>query len=283
MPNLAQTFTVGKIEVAALSDGAPERAFGGFFHGVEAADWTAALGITDPQQRLPFNFGTFLLRTGTRTVLVDSGFGEPARTMGMPGGGELLERLAEAGVSREEVDILVHTHLHPDHCGWDVMTEDRAEAELTFPNAIIFVSSVELAYWQRPDLDGNERAAAARRAILPAKAAGRVATFDGEIEVTTGVTTVPTPGHTPGHTSIMVSSQGEHLIILGDAAHHPVHLEHHDWIPEVDLNPEDSKHSRVKVAQLAVERNALLTGGHFPILTLGRLERIEAGFRWRPA
>jgi glyoxylase-like metal-dependent hydrolase (beta-lactamase superfamily II) len=283
MAKLAQTFSIGKIEVAALSDGAPERALGGFFHGVDAAAWTAALGITDPKQPMPFNFGTFLLRTGTRTVLVDSGLGEPARTMGIPGGGELLERLAELGVGREDVDYVVHTHLHGDHCGWNVMTEGKAEPELTFPKAIIFVSSVELTYWQQSELDEEDRAKAARRAILPPKAAGHVATFDGEIEVTTGVTTVPTPGHTPGHTSIMVSSQGEHLLILGDAAHHPVHLEHHDWIPEVDLNPQDSMHSRTRLAQLAVEKDALITGGHFPILTLGRLRRTEGGFRWEAA
>jgi glyoxylase-like metal-dependent hydrolase (beta-lactamase superfamily II) len=276
MAKLSETFQLGAFDIAALSDGAPERALEHFFHGVEAAEWTQALGITDPKQPLPFNFGTFLIRGGGQTVLVDSGVGPSARSMGMPGGGELLDRLGDLGVAVDEVTIVVHTHLHADHCGWDV-TED--EGGLTFPNAVIFVSRVELDYWlhEAPD---DARSGAARRAIVPPKEAGRVATFDGEVNVVTGVTTVPTPGHTPGHTSVLVSSQGEHLIILGDAAHHPVHLEHHDWIPEVDLDPEESKRSRAKVAALAVEKEALVTGGHFPILTLGRLRRSEAGYRW---
>ena len=93
---------------------------------------------------------------------------------------------------------------------------------------------------------------------------------------------IPTPGHTPGHCSMLLTSQGEHLVILGDAAHHPVHLEHHDWIPEVDLDPAESTRSRGKIAALAVEKDALVTGGHFPILTLGHVRRVESGYRWEP-
>jgi glyoxylase-like metal-dependent hydrolase (beta-lactamase superfamily II) len=281
MSRLSETFSVGGLTVAALSDGAPERALGGFFHGVDAAEWTRAVGIADPAQPLPFNFGTFLVRTGGRTVLVDSGLGRVARTMGMPGGGELLERLAEQGVAPEQVDDVVHTHLHFDHCGWDVSGDDGRA--LTFPNATIHVARVELEYWLDPSRASEDRAKQARAAILPPHEAGRVQTFDGEIDLLPGVRTIPTPGHTPGHTSVMLSSQGEHLLILGDAAHHPVHLEHHDWIPGVDLDPAESQRSRAKVAALAVERGALVTGGHFPILTLGRIERAEGGFRWRAA
>ncbi|MEX2032652.1 MAG: MBL fold metallo-hydrolase, partial [Dehalococcoidia bacterium] len=133
---LSAQFTVGSVRIAALSDGAPDRALGGFFHGIEASEWTAALGVTDPETPIPFNFGTFLLRDGGRTILVDSGFGAPARTMGIPGGGELLDRIQEIGVAREEIDAVFHTHLHPDHCGWNA--DD--EGELTFPNAEIVVS-----------------------------------------------------------------------------------------------------------------------------------------------
>ncbi len=279
MGKLSETFEVGDLRVAALSDGAPERALGGFFHGVDQAEWMRAIGVTNPEQRLPFNFGTFLVRGGGRTVLVDSGLGRVARTMGVPGGGELLERLAEQGVAREDVDDVVHTHLHFDHCGWDVSGDDGRE--LTFPSATIHVAGAELDYWLDPARDGEDRAQQARAAIVPPRDAGRVQTFDGEVDLLPGVRTIPTPGHTPGHTSVLLSSQGAHLLILGDAAHHPVHLEHHDWIPGVDLDPAESQRSRAKVAALAADRGAVVTGGHFPILTLGRVERSEGGYRWR--
>ena len=69
MAKLSETFDVGRLQIAALSDGAPERALGGFFNGIEAADWTQALGITDPEQPMPFNFGTFLIRGIARGIV----------------------------------------------------------------------------------------------------------------------------------------------------------------------------------------------------------------------
>jgi len=281
MSRLSETFTLGALEIAALSDGAPDRALGGFFHGVDAADWTSALGISDPEQPVPFNFGSFLIRGDGRTTLIDTGMAVPAREMGIPGGGELLLRLDELGVGRDEVDTIVHTHLHPDHCAWN--TNADAGGEVTFPNATVYVARAELDHWRGPDLDGNDRAEVARKNTQPYVDAGRLEPTDGEYAVSEALTMVPTPGHTPGHCSILLASQGEHLVILGDAEHHPVHLEHHDWIPGVDLDPAESTRSRGKIAALAVEKNALVTGGHFPILTLGRVRRVDSGYRWESA
>lgn len=273
---LSSQFTVGRVRVAAISDGAPDRSLGGFFHGIEASEWTAVLGVTDAETPVPFNFGSFLIRDGSRTILVDSGFGTPARTMGIPGGGELLDRIADLGVAREEIDAVFHTHLHPDHCGWNVGEDD----ELTFPNAEILVSQTELDFWLTDASAPADRAAVAKKQTLPYRAIDRIRTFDGEQEVAPGITAIPTPGHTPGHASLMLASGGEHLLITGDAAHHPVHFEHHDWIPGIDLDPAESTRSRGKLSALAVERGALVTGGHFPILTLGRVRRTADGYAW---
>ncbi len=278
MSRLSETFHLAGLEIAALSDGAPDRALGGFFHGVDAAEWTRALGITSADEPVPFNFGAFLIRGDGRTVLVDAGYGAAGKALGVPGGGELLQRIAELGVKREEIDTIVHTHLHLDHCGWDTDAEhDRA---VTFPNATVHVSRKELDYWTGPATDENPAAKGARATIAPLLESGRVQTFEGEFAVTGSIVMVPTPGHTPGHCSVLVASNGEHLLILGDAAHHPTHLEHHSWIPQVDVDPAESTRSRAKVAQLAVEKNAIVTGGHFPILTLGRVKKVETGYRW---
>lgn len=278
MSRLSETFEVGGLTVAALSDGAPDRALGGFFHQVDPGDWTTALGIADVETPVPFNFGTFLIRGDGRTTLIDTGMGVPAREMGIPGGGELLLRLEELGVGRDEVDTIVQTHLHPDHCAWN--TDDDAGGEITFPNATVFVARAELEHWNGSDLDGDDRAGVARRKTSPYVDAGRLEPTDGEFAVSDSLTMVPTPGHTPGHCSVLLASGGAHLVILGDAAHHPTHLEHHDWIPEVDLDPAESTRSRAKIAALAVEKDALVTGGHFPILTLGRVRQVEGGYRW---
>lgn len=275
---LSATFTVGNVEVAALSDGAPERALGGFFTGADAAEWTAALGISDPEEPQPFNFGAFLLRDERTNILVDTGLGAAGEAMGVPGGGELVARLGELGVAAEEIRNIVHTHLHFDHCGGNMR-----DGEPVFPNAVVYVSRPELDYWLHDDSADPERAAQAQAAIQPLLDAGRVATFDGEYTISRGLTTVPTPGHTPGHTSLLLASQGEHLVITGDAAHHPKHFEHHDWLPGVDLDRAQSTHSRGRLSALAVEHDALVTGGHFPILTIGRLRQVETGYVWEAA
>ena len=105
---------------------------------------------------------------------------------------------------------------------------------------------------------------------------------EGEFAIGEALTMIPAPGDTPGHCTVLAASQGRHLLLLGDAAHHPIHLERHDWIPQVDLDPAESARSRGKVARLAVGKDAIVTGGHFPILSLGRIRETDGGYRWEP-
>ncbi|MYE45439.1 MAG: MBL fold metallo-hydrolase [Chloroflexi bacterium] len=278
MPRLSDSFTIGGLEIAALSDGAPDRALGGFFHDVDPAAWTSAIGITDPEDPVPFNFGSFLIRGDGHLTLIDSGYGVPALAMGIPGGGELPQRIADLGVGLEEIDRVIHTHLHGDHVGWNI--HDNEGDRLMFPNATFYVHENELAYWTGSASDDNPMAENVRRRINPVVAAGRVETTEGEFAVSEALTMVPAPGHTPGHCTVLAASQGTNLLLLGDAAHHPVHLEHHDWIPQVDLDPAESTRSRGKIARLAIEKDAIVTSGHFPILSLGRIREVEGGYKW---
>lgn len=280
MPQLSDSFTIGGLEIAALSDGAPERALGGFFHNVDPGAWTKAIGITDPEDPVPFNFGSFLISGDGHQTLIDTGYGVPARTMGIPGGGELPQRLADLGIQPEQIDRVIHTHLHGDHVGWNI--HDDENDRVMFPNATFYVSRTELNYWTSSASDKNAMAANVRRRINPIVEAGLVEPTDGEFAVSKALTMVPTPGHTPGHCTVLAASQNQHLLLLGDAAHHPIHLENHDWIPQVDLDPAESTRSRKKIARLAIEKNALVTSGHFPILSLGYISESNTGYKWKP-
>jgi glyoxylase-like metal-dependent hydrolase (beta-lactamase superfamily II) len=179
MSRLLETFRVGGLEISAISDGAPDRPLGGFFYEVPVEEWTKALGLSSPEELVPFNMGAFLVRGDGHVTLVDSGLGVRARQMGIPGGGELPQRLAELGVRPEEIDTVVHTHLHFDHCGWDI---DGANGNVPmFPNADVHVSERELNYWFDPANDGKPQVADARAAMTPLREAGRVKTFEGRV------------------------------------------------------------------------------------------------------
>ncbi len=278
MSRLSETVRVGSLEVAAISDSAPDVTdFARHLPGVDAAEWMREVGITKPDDPVPFNLGSFLIRGDGRTTLVDAGYGVFGRTLGAPGCGELPERIAELGVALEEVDAIVQTHLHPDHVGW-LIDEDR-DSVLTFPNATVYVSRTELDYWLSPEAD-PQRLEFVRRCVLPAYEADRIEPVDGEGAVSPSLTMVPTPGHTPGHSSLLIASGGERLLITGDVAYHPAHIVRPEWRTFLEYDPAEAERSRRKVAELAIARDALVTGGHFGILTLGRLRRVETGYAW---
>jgi glyoxylase-like metal-dependent hydrolase (beta-lactamase superfamily II) len=280
MARLSGSFTVGALTIHHVSDGAEQARRDSWFNGIDPSVWAPAVGVDGADALFPVNYGAFVITGDGRVTLVDTGFGSPARgRAGLQGGGELLERLAEIGVDRGDVDLVVQTHLHSDHCGWLVHDDG---ATLSFPNATVYVHEKELAYWTTGASDGNPMSPFVRSRVVPVRAAGRLSTFDRSFAVSPAVTAVPTPGHTPGHSSVLVVSNGAHALLLGDVAHHPIHLEHHDWLPRIDLDPPESIRSRQKMAALAVERDALVTAPHMPIVTLGRVRRAGAGYRYVP-
>lgn len=112
---------------------------------------------------------------------------------------------------------------------------------------------------------------------------GRLTCFDGECELTPGVRLLPTPGgHTPGHTSVVIESDGECAIFLGDLCHHPLHFSHPDWVSSFDTHPARTPATRLRIFAWALERDALLVCPHAPALGLGRLRRREGGCEWQP-
>jgi glyoxylase-like metal-dependent hydrolase (beta-lactamase superfamily II) len=277
---LSATFKVGNVSVAALSDAATEMPLPGFFDEVPDEEWTSALGIDTPGTSVPFNFGSFLLRGSGRTVLLDTGFGEQGPYAEAKGAAGLLDRIRDLGVGLDEIDAVIHTHLHFDHVGWNTVTEG-GERVPTFRNAVWRVSEEEINWWDggaaqpHPDYEHI-----LRDVFDPIVGHGKVESFSGERLVEPFLTSIPTPGHTPGHTSFLLSSAGEHLLLVGDAAHHPEHLVHHDWVPAVDNDPRETTRSRRRIVDLAIEKDAMVTGGHFPILTIGKLSEIDNAIKF---
>ena len=246
---------VGALDVSILVD-----AEGSFATVAEAFP---ALSSND-EWRLPIN--AVLIRGDGTTMLVDTGLGPEPRAFMPDGGARLLEELASAGASPGDVDLVVHTHLHVDHVGWDGF----------FPNARYVVSDAEWSYFmseeslaQRPHL---------RDRVEPLRDAGSVVLVDGELEVATGVRLVPTPGHTPGHTSVFIESEGQELVVLGDVAVHELQLADPDLVYVSEHDPELSAATRKQVLGGLADRGTAAIAGHFH--GPGRFSRSGEGFRW---
>jgi glyoxylase-like metal-dependent hydrolase (beta-lactamase superfamily II) len=101
-------------------------------------------------------------------------------------------------------------------------------------------------------------------------------------EIVPGIEAVPAPGHTPGHMAVSVTSGEEHLLCLGDAMLHPVHVEEPDWYAMIDFSPEKTVASRYQLLKFAVDQNGRVFGFHFPFPGLGRIAGTHGRWTWQP-
>ncbi|QXJ25151.1 MBL fold metallo-hydrolase [Actinomadura graeca] len=263
------------MRISHVSDGVARGPRRYWFTGAEPGEWMPAVGVTDPDTPFTMTFGGFAVTGDGHVTLVDTGWGHrAAEKPGMTGAGEMPARLAALGIGPEDVDRIVQTHLHADHCGWLIKDDDGT---LTFPNAAVHVNERELAYWTGDEVDAiptNRVMADAVRPRLEAVAdAGLLRPFDGGLELSDEVTVLPTHGHTPGHVSVAVESGGRMAILAGDLVHHPVHVEHPCWLPSIDHDPARSVRSRERIAALAADRGAVILAPHFPIPTVVGVDR----------
>jgi glyoxylase-like metal-dependent hydrolase (beta-lactamase superfamily II) len=272
--------TVGNAELIALQDSWTRRGPDGYFEGVSAGAWDPYLEWLDDDGLMAHNFGCFLIHSHGQIMLVDTGLGQWPNDLDLQQPSSLVEVIAEAGVALGDIDLVLFTHLHWDHTGWNTRGEDGA-LELTFPNARYVVQQTEFDYWTSP---GEKPAAAPDfdRVLAPIIAADRLELVSGEYAASAEVVAVPTPGHTPGHVSFAVISGGDRAYILGDAAHKPVQLSEPDWYPGFDMDPVESTKSRRMIFDRAERESALLAGGHFAFPSMGYPTQTDGrrGFRY---
>jgi glyoxylase-like metal-dependent hydrolase (beta-lactamase superfamily II) len=203
--------------------------------------------------------GAFLVRVGSRLVLLDAGIGEVHDEMF--DGGQLLHSLAAAGAQPGDIDTIIVSHLHSDHMGW----LERDDAPV-FPNATIHIGAADWAYFVDGEGGGPRRA----RRMRAVESHVQLIEHDGAT-IVPGVTTRATPGHTPGHTSTVLSSGEERLIVLGDALHCPAQLTEAEWQFFYDVDPELGVRTRQALLQEAEQPGTSLLPCHFPGMQAARL------------
>lgn len=275
-------FRLGRFEVTVVSDGnlqLPARAIAAKTPEAELRAFLKSRFLSTDTSYAHLNL--CLINTGDNLVLVDAGSGDNFQ----PSAGKLVENLTFAGYKPEQINHVVLTHAHPDHL-WGV-TDDFEEAP-RFPNATHYISKAEWSYWS--DKQNEVKIPESQRAFAIAARrhfgdiSGRLKRVAPEAEIVPGVRFLATPGHTPGHCSVVVESEKQKLIVTGDALTHVyASLEHPDWQPAFDIDPDLAVKTRLKLLDMAAGSEALVLGYHFAFPGLGQVSRRGRVYQWTPS
>lgn len=225
--------------------------------------------VVDPRGLFPISITCYLVRSAGRNILVDSGIGRRRRP-GFPPG-KLDDALRENGLSPDDIDLVVNTHLHLDHTGWNTVEGPDGNAEIYFPNARWLIQRVEWDYWMQPRFTGSGEYPHLEQCVGPLEASGRVDFAYAEQAIDENLVFVGSPGHTPGHVCIGIQSSGEKAIIIGDASHHPVQLDHPDWSPSADADPMLAARTRRLLFDEAEADGRTWLAGHWAFPGAGRI------------
>ena len=273
---------VGACEVTILNDGM--RSFplpDTFVRNVardEALAATQAAYMPPGKVTVPFN--PTLINTGTKLVLIDTGNG-PAQDGAV---GRLVPNLAAAGIQPGDIDLVLISHLHPDHTNG----LRKADGTPAFPNAEIRAAAQDWAFWMSDEnmaraADPVTRNYFANTRKVLGDLKDRIGTFAWGEEVVPGVTALAAPGHTPGHTAFAVASGTGRLLVQSDVTNIPeLFLRHPDWHVMYDYDADQAQATRHRFYDMAAAEKALVVGYHFPFPSLGHVERDGPGYRLVP-
>jgi glyoxylase-like metal-dependent hydrolase (beta-lactamase superfamily II) len=266
---------IGDVTIEGVTDGSLQVPPTALFNKSDQ-DWLQHSQFLDNDGMLPIDMGGFLVRSGERLALVDTGIGPdaaPDRT------GMFMRSLAALGVGPSEVTDVVLTHLHFDHLGWATDGERRL-----FDNATYRCHEADWDFFMGPNPFDDSLAVSmmggrASSDLLP-PIADRLETWSGDRTILPGIDVRGAPGHTPGSTVIVISSGTGRAMLLGDVVHCPAELLSDDWEMIGDVDRQLAQRSREAVARELEGSDIPAAAAHFPGLTFGRLLAAEGGRQW---
>ncbi|WP_315778315.1 MULTISPECIES: MBL fold metallo-hydrolase [unclassified Bradyrhizobium] len=245
---------------------------------IRELSWLAPDFATD-EGRLKMSIHTLVLETPTMRIVVDTGLGNDKQGRSVPMWNNratpFLETMSAAGLPPESIDMVICTHLHVDHVGWNTRLVDGRWVP-TFANARYVFGRSEYEHWRNHSEAADETATFAD-SVQPIVAAGRAELVGSEAVITDEITLIPTPGHSPGHVSLHIRSDGAQALLTGDVAHHPCQMAHLDWSSTVDSDPAQAIATRRALFSRFADTETLVIGGHFHA---GHIRRDGATFRF---
>jgi glyoxylase-like metal-dependent hydrolase (beta-lactamase superfamily II) len=273
---------VGEIEVTVLHDGAHTFPYpDGFIANASKAEGLAAAEAAYmPQGMLTIPFNPSLINTGSKLVLIDTGNGPSAG----PGVGQLFPNLAAAGVGPEDIDLVLVSHMHPDHMNGLRTTDGK----IAFPKAEVKIAAPDWTFWMSDDNMAKAETTVTRNYFANTRKAltgleDRIGSFEWGKEVAPGVTAIAAPGHTPGHTAFAVASGSHRILVQSDVTNIPaLFLRNPDWHAIYDHDPDLAQKTRHAFYDMAAAEKALIVGYHFSFPSIGHVERDGARYRLVP-
>jgi glyoxylase-like metal-dependent hydrolase (beta-lactamase superfamily II) len=280
-------YKVGSYECTSINDGARSFPLPDTFVTNVAKD--EALAAADaaymPKGMVTVPFNPQLINTGSKLILIDSGNGIATYEPTKGAVGRTLQNLAAAGVDPKSIDVVLMSHLHPDHTNGI----RAADGSMAFPNAEIMVPAVEWAFWMS---DENAAKAQSNEMMknyfanvkkIYAGIESRVTRYEWGKEVAPGITSIAAPGHTPGHTAFAIASGSSTILIQSDVTNIPeFFLRNPDWHVAYDVDPDLAQATRHKFYDMAAAEKATVVGFHFTFPSIGHVEKDGSKYRLIP-
>ena len=234
---------------------------------------------------LVMSYHSIVLRTRGLTILVDCCIGNDKPRPRIPHfdqrRGTYLEDLAAAGLRPEDIDIVMCTHLHVDHVGWNTRLENGRWVP-TFPNARYLFARTEIDYWREVMESGpydETNHGSWMDSIAPVLDAGQAVKVASDHRIDDGIELIAAPGHTPGNVIVKLEEGGERAYLTGDVLHHAIQVERPEWSSCFCWDPELSAQTRKETLATIAREDAWLVPAHFPTPTAARIRSTKAGFR----
>jgi len=242
-------------------------------------DWLAPGALSADELRINLPVQSYLVRSGRHTLLIDTCVGCGKSHDVFPGWGKRsdetwLAGLRAAGVTPQDIDTVMCTHLHVDHCGWNTRQVDGRWLP-TFPNARYLFA--------RPEYEASAAANGIvfRENVLPVMQAGQAVLVGLDHEIDRGIRFEPTVGHTPGHVAVALASQGARGVMSGDLIHSPLQLAFPEWSPRVDWDRTLSAQTRRRFLETYADTDTVVMTAHFPQPSTGHVVSAGDAFRFR--
>jgi len=245
---------------------------------IQKLPWLIPHFATD-EGRLKMSIHSLIVETDKRRIVVDTGLGNDKQGRGVPTWNNrnepFLEKLTAAGYPPDSIDMVLCTHLHVDHVGWNTKLAGGRWVP-TFANARYVFGRSEYDYWRDHSVE-PAHLAVFNDSVKPIMDAGRAELIASDAKLTDEISMISTPGHSPGHMSIHIISDGEEVLLTGDVAHHPCQMAHLDWSSTADSDPKESITARRELFSRFADGPVLVIGGHYDA---GHIKRDGEAFKF---